>query len=154
MKRKEEPPPHCVSVAVAQANKSPCSKSQRGVVVFDPILSEVLSMGTNFQPGNHICDGSKECQKTCNKLCVHAEQAALLDLRTDNTNLSMLHVKTKNGELVHSGEPSCWQCSRLVLADNRISWFWLYHEDGWHKYTTKLFHELTLNKCNLPIIQG
>ena len=150
MKIKESPPSYCVEIAVEQANKSPCQKSKRGVVIYDH-SSKMFSVGFNSSP-NFICNGSQVCKKHCNQLCVHAEQAALIKLTAEKKELNMLHVKTKKGKLVPSGEPSCWQCSRLVLSDERISWFWLFHEDGWYKYSTNLFHDLTLKNCKLPII--
>jgi ribosome modulation factor len=66
----------------------------------------------------------------------------------------MLHVKTVGGELVPSGDPSCWQCSRAILADKRIDGVWLFHADGWRRYNPIEFHEATLRARGLPVLRG
>lgn len=91
---------------------------------------------------------------------MHVEQAALLDaleqedLTEENRvdGASMLHVKVIDGKAVPSGEPSCWQCSRLILASG-IKTMWLLHEDGLKAYTAKEFHMKTLEHCNLPAVE-
>ena len=141
--------------AVLVGRQSPCSKSQRGVVIFHRNFGKVAG-GFNAPPLPFRCNGSMACRADCNKLSVHAETAALLDLRKGGCDISkhleMLHVKVVDGEAVPSGEPSCWQCSREVLAAG-IDTFWLLHEDGLRSYTAEEFHESTLRYHELPVIR-
>jgi hypothetical protein len=68
----------------------------------------------------------------------------------------LVHVKTVAGKLVVSGGPSCWQCSRMIVADTRVGGIWLFHEAGWRLYEPVEFHELTLlaSVPPLPIIRA
>ncbi len=63
--------------------------------------------------------------------------------------LDMIHAKVVDGELVPSGGPSCWQCSKAILADGRIGGVWLFHNEGWRRYGATEFHRLTLKTCEL-----
>lgn len=145
------PPQFVIDAAVAEANRSPCAKSKRGVVFFgdDWGTLRVISKGHNAQPEPFKCDGSAACKKACAKLCEHAEQMALRKIDRFGASGDLLHVKTVGGDLVPSGGPSCWQCSRAILADKRIDGVWLFHEDGWRRYTPTEFHALTLAACGL-----
>jgi deoxycytidylate deaminase len=142
--------------AVLVAAMSPCAKSKRGVVIFHR-RQGIVATGFNHPPHPFKCDGSEECRTNCNKVCVHAETAALHDLRLQlvrlhpNT-LEMLHVKAVDGTAVASGPPSCWQCSREIL-EARISAFWLLHAEGLRRYTAEEFHTLTMQQCGLPVIR-
>lgn len=137
---------------------SPCAKSKRGVVVFHR-REGIVATGFNHPPQPFRCDGSEECRTHCNKVCVHAETAALHDLRRQlvplrPSTLEMLHVKVVEGVAVASGPPSCWQCSREILVA-RVSLVWLLHEEGLRSYTAEEFHTLTLQHCGLPgILKG
>lgn len=138
--------------AVFRAGRSPCAKSKHGVVIWDRRVPYVLAEGVNSPPGPFTCTGSAECRAACNKICVHAEAAALLDLGEalgDTKHLEMLHVKVVDGKAVPSGPPSCWQCSRLILEAG-LKVMWLLHEDGLRSYTPEEFHRLTLIQCGLP----
>jgi len=147
--------------------QSPCAKSKRGVVVFlrDRTKFEdpgEYSVGTNEPPWPMACDGSEACRANCNKLCVHAEASALLNLigqeparppaPTRLDEFEMLHVKVVGGVAVPSGPPSCPYCSRLILKMG-LKAMWLLHEDGLRSYTAEEFHRLTLEHCGLPIIE-
>lgn len=153
------PPNEVVETAIDLANSSPCAKSKRGVVVWAPpgTLEQLLASGGHNSPPHPLtCDGSDECQASCGRLCEHAEMEALRDLLglTHRSDLEMLHVKTVDGDLVPSGGPSCWQCSRSISRDQRIAAVWLFHEAGWRRYPTEEFHRLTLEVCGLPVIRG
>lgn len=146
-----------VELARVAANQSPCAKIKRGVVIFTRDCS-VFTSGFNHPPPPMVCDGSEQCREHCNKLCVHAEVAALRSL-VDQVDffppeLEMLHVKTVGGVVVPSGPPSCWQCSREILDSGLIDKMWLLHEDGLRAYPVLEFHDLTLRHCNLPIIRA
>lgn len=143
------PPARFIAAAIAEAMKSPCAKSKRGVVIWRG--HDLLSRGWNAPPDPFICDGSAACRESCNKLAVHAEVDALLQC-SDPEGASMLHVKVVDGRAVTSGGPSCWQCSRVILAAG-IAWVWLLHEDGWRRYSAVEFHALTLAACGLPDIR-
>ena len=135
--------------------KSPCTKSKRGVVIFSPPRDrrqggeDIWGEGYNAPPEPFRCDGSEACRAACGRICVHAEQAALLDFwrgRRDaqargdprwprlsdqwtrdegEAQLEMLHVKVVNGEAVPGGPPSCVECSKLILASG-LRAMWLY----------------------------
>ena len=136
--------------AIQVGSRSPCRKSQRGVVLWRP-SEGVLGEGFNHLPGRFLCDGSKACRSGCSKLCVHAEMAALFDALKQGHSVKgaeMLHVKVVNGVPVSSGPPSCWQCSRHLL-EARIEGMWLLHEDGLCRSRVEEFHRMTLQHCGL-----
>lgn len=145
----EFPPKAIVDAAVMASLKSPCSKSKRGVVIWDPVSRKIMSRGCNAPPQNFRCDHSDRCRENCSKLCEHAEQEALRLLSGPGEGLELLHAKVVTGELVASGGPSCWQCSRSIARDERIVGVWLYHEYGWKRYLANEFHALTLEACGL-----
>lgn len=134
------PPRHIVDLAIEVSTWSPC-RSKRGVVIFSG--DDVLSHGHNSKPSGFECDGSEACKATCRREAVHAEQRALLNLRSPAT-CEMLHVKTVDGALVPSGGPSCVECSKLLVAA-RVTAAWLYHEHGWQRYVMAEFHRLSLS---------
>lgn len=124
----DEPHQWAVESARRVALLSPCEKSKRGVVIFDrrPIYidgaPQIVSSGFNGQPRGFACSGSPSCRQHCAKLCLHAEQRAILagvrarrNFGFGVTDLDLLHVKVVDGAVVPEGGPSCWQCSRLVV---------------------------------------
>lgn len=140
--------------AVEAASWSKCLKSQRGVVIWRR-SGGVLSQGFNF-PVTTACDGSDACKADCAKRCIHAEQHALMEAQRYGKGVhgaEMLHVKTVNGAPVPSGEPSCWQCSRVIAtSDLAAMWLLVLNADGdpvLRRYTTREFHELTLTNCGI-----
>ena len=150
------PPKAAIVAAVDAGSRSPCAKSKRGVVIWHRAAVVSASSGHNAQPPGFECDGSVECRANCGKLCEHAEASALRSLASPphlhgvRTKLcDMVHAKVIDGELVPSGPPSCWQCSRAILADGRIGGVWLVHEAGWRRYGATEFHRLTLETCGL-----
>lgn len=138
--------------AIRVARDGPCQKSRRGVVVWH---GNTAFFGWNHPPKPFVCDGSAECKAACGKVCVHAEAHAILATTKGNPDpwfldgAEMLHVKVVDGKAVPSGEPSCWQCSRLILEAG-ISGMWLLHEEGLRRYTAEEFHQLTLEHCGFP----
>jgi deoxycytidylate deaminase len=143
-----------LELAVEAANQSPCQKSQRGVVIWRPGFAG-YTVGWNHQPAPFECDGSEHCRSNCGKLCVHAEAHALLQANEPLGGFSMLHVKTRFGKPYPSNQPSCWQCSRLILASG-ITTMWLLrrgpeypHFPVLQSYTAEEFHRLTLRYCGL-----
>ena len=148
-----------LDAAVHHGRDRRCMKSSRGAAIFDQ-SGAIRGVGRNA-PVLGTCDGSDECRASCPKVCEHAEAAALRALgrgagRTPSRiKLELVHVKLVDGDLVAGGPPSCWQCSKLILADGRIAGVWLYraHPDGdyWKRYTAEQFHEITLDNCGLHI---
>lgn len=141
-----------LEAAIAVAQRSPCRKSTRGVVIFN--TRGVVAQGFNHPPEPFLCTGDDECRASCNKICVHAEQAALLDYDgrgnpADEPDL--LHVKVERGVGVPSGPPSCWQCSRLILLVPDIQGVWLLHGGALCRYSPVEFHRQTLRNCGLPM---
>jgi len=139
--------------AVRMACQSPCAKSKRGVVIWNPELFDILCANHNHPPKGFVCDGSKECRGACGWHCVHAEMAALLDVKQGVHGLHMLHVKVVDGDAVPSGPPSCTDCSKYILEAG-IETMWLLHEDGLRGYSADEFHELSLRTRELPVIRA
>jgi len=161
MMKKLIPPNAAIDLAILEANKSPCSKSKRGAVIYSEGAG-VIASGRNSQPLPFKCDGSVLCKKACAKLCEHAEAAAIRKISEcigfDKAHelygdMYLLHVKAVDGKLKHSGRPSCWQCSRQILCHDKIKGIWLYHEEGWKFYSPINFHQLTLEYESLPIFR-
>jgi deoxycytidylate deaminase len=143
-----------LNLAVFIGLQSPCAKSKRGAVIFHREKG-CLGTGFNAQPGPFVCNGSVACRAHCNKLCVHAEVAALHAASRNQNSVvgaEIVHVKIVNATAVASGPPSCWQCSREVL-ESGIEWFWLLHEDGLKRYSAEEFHEQTLCNLGLPVFR-
>lgn len=158
------PPLHTIAVAVEYARLSLCSKSKRGVVVFERDTGELHGRGFNGLPGETACTGSSACREFCGRRCVHAEVRAIRDAvghlaYRDEWELhtcDAVHVKIdEHGDLVAGGGPSCWQCSREVL-DVGLGGFWLYEDccpymdARWVRYTAAEFHAATLQACGIP----
>lgn len=164
------PPAAVIEHARVTAMLSPCAKSQRGAVIFDPMGFElpdlyrgIVAAGENRQPRPMVCYGSEACRSACSKLCIHAEQHALLNLPTWKLapgvlpRLEMVHVKVVNSVVLPGGPPSCWQCSKLVLFSG-IAAMWLYEGTEvdrtfglaqWRRYTALAFHQTTLINSKL-----
>lgn len=139
--------------AVIAASYSKC-KSQRGVVIWNRNTGQIV-YGWNAPPKPYTCDGSEACRKNCAKTAVHAEQAALIEMTGSQVpsnmhikHCEMIHVKIVEGKAVTSEKPSCWQCSKLILAAG-LKAMWLYQPEGFVEYTPENFHEQTLINCNL-----
>jgi deoxycytidylate deaminase len=137
--------------AVEYAKESKC-KSQRGVVIWHREKG-LMSSGWNAPPRPYVCDSSETCRANCAKTAIHAEQAALIKALTlydidTIRECEMIHVKIVDGQAVTSEKPSCWQCSKLILA-SQLKSMWLYQAEGFVEYTPLDFHEKTLINCEL-----
>lgn len=155
--------------AVKIGAQSPCAKSKRGVVIFvnEPLSEYVLGAGFNHPPKPFKCAATNECRRECGKICIHAEQAAILNTDAQVLNESdgfrgcdMLHVKVVDGKPVPSGGPSCVECSKLILEAG-LAAMWLYEDRGGfgdgpklYRYTAVEFHEQTLRHLELPTFRG
>lgn len=180
------PPEYVIELAREAAMKSPCAKSKRGAVIFSPeeadrlatntnevfaqqygtfteahrraaeIRTVARSVGYNGQPPPFKCAGTKLCGEDCAKLCLHAEQRAILDMRGEDCDqLELVHVKVVDGQVVPSGGPSCWQCSRIIVEVG-LAGVWLYEgprgprgprgvaHTCWRFYDAAYFHKVTL----------
>jgi len=155
------PPRRILERLLALRTTSPCAKSQRGVVIFDPRTLSITGSGYNAPPCPLTCDRSEACRRDCSKICVHAEQMAIsnamhsmarvMSTAPGLTGLHLVHGKFVAGELVAGGGPSCWQCSKQIL-EHLLAGVWLF-EDGqhpaWNFYTALDFHQATLKACGL-----
>ena len=129
--------------AVQEALKSRCNKSKRGVVIVKD--GQIIGRGQNNPPLDIECKPSY-CGPICGKYCVHGEQKAILDALGNGRGLEgsrMYHIKVKEGRAVNSGQPSCVDCSKLIL-EARIAEFVLKHDKGYGLYGAREFHELSL----------
>jgi len=133
---------------IAKGARSPCGKSKRGVVIYDRESHAVLAWGHN-EPALGACGNNAACRAACARICVHAEQQALL-INFSAYNFDLVHVKVVDGSLVPSGGPSCVECSKLILAAG-VDGVWLFHAEGWRRYPAEEFHMLTLAALGLPL---
>lgn len=144
------PPKYAIDLAVQVSGLSPC-QSKRGVVIFS--CGHVVSHGYNYKPRGFECDGTANCKATCRREAVHAEQSAILAAGNRAHGSEMLHIKTVDGKIVESGGPSCVECSKLARAAG-IAWVWLYHADGWRRYSGEEFHRLSIAASGLSPTSG
>ena len=154
----QAPPQNFVELAITSTcrpRRLRCAKSQRGAVIFHRELLPnnelaLVSTGGNGPPEPFRCGGVDECDTDCNRVAVHAEERAII--RAERTMLhgaELVHVEVVDGDLVASGTPSCWQCSRMVLEAG-MRGVWLFHADGWRFYEAETFHRLTLAHNCMP----
>ena len=134
--RQMNPPPKEIRAAIEAAKLSLC-QSKRGASIWNE-YGHVAS-GYNHKPKGFVCDGSDACKRNCAQDAVHAEQHAIILAGHNCEGSEMLHVKVVDGELVYSGPPSCLQCSKLIIQAG-IAGMWLFHPDGWRRYTPQEFH--------------
>lgn len=150
------PMQRAIDAATDAACRSPCRKSRRGVAIWVPSTGEILATAYNRRL-DALCDGTDACRAVCRRVCIHAEEAAILNAldtlsrlgpRTGLLGAHMLHIKVVDGLAVASGPPSCLQCSRLILEAG-IASMWLFHQDGWREYNAREFHNRTLQQCGI-----
>lgn len=143
-----------LEAAIEAAKQSPCMKSQRGVVIWRRDLPHVIASGWNHPPEPFECGRNRQCMQDCGKLCIHAEEDAILKALQQRgvADFNITHVRVVDGKAVPSGPPSCWQCSRTILQ-LRFKAVWLLHEDGLHAYDPEEFHWLTLDNESLPVFR-
>lgn len=141
-----------IASAIYWAMQSPCAKSQRGAVAMEG-GGGIGAIGYNA-PALGKCDGTDACRRHCSKRCEHAEAACMRRLHHTGTRpVEIVHVKLVDGGLVHSGPPSCWQCSKAVVAHPQVTAVWLFHADGWRRYGDEEFHMLTLEHCGIDHVE-
>lgn len=134
---------HALGLAVKSSTRSPCL-SKRGAVIWCSPYGGLVASGWNHQPSGFECTADATCKATCRRTAIHAEEMAIMNThRESRAGMNMLHVKTVGGMPVPSGPPSCIRCSGLI-AEVRIKWMWLLHEQGLRAYSAREFHELTL----------
>lgn len=137
-----------INEMVEIGSKGSCCKSKRVSAI---ITKENYVIAINEPPIGFICKNNETCKKVCNQICVHAEENAIIKAfqkGLDIKNASCLHLKIKNNEPVFSGPPSCIYCSRKLLQSG-VKFMYLFHEDGWKKYTTEEFHRETLKTLGI-----
>jgi hypothetical protein len=122
----------------------------------------VVATGTN-RPMVGECDGSDACRSSCREICVHAEQAALVEAGPVRARgAEVFHLKVAEGQPVASGVPSCVQCSKAMLLAE-VAGVWLLQRvvqllpnpphrvqvDRWVRWTAEEFHVETLKTLGL-----
>lgn len=154
------PTPEMMALLVRTAMRSGCQKSKRGVLIVPktillPLVPLFWMTGTN-RPAVGTCDGSEACRQACSKICVHAEQAALMRVGHHARDAEVYHLKVVDGKPVPSGGPSCVECSKLMLVAG-VSGVWLYQDTprglGWVRWSAKDFHYDTLAALGLPAMR-
>lgn len=140
--------------AIAIAQMSTCAKSKRGAIMAHPDTHTIFE-AFNGPPRTFECTRDTECWSSCNRVAVHAEERLLLTpgarAYAPGSHIVHARVNSETGDLLPSGCPSCWQCSRMIV-ECEVGWVWLYHDDGeWTPYQAAAFHELTLKFKNLPV---
>ena len=81
----------CIMVfASTLATLSTCKRAQTSAVIFDNDKTRILSMGYNGQPRGSDNSGCTREEKRCG--CIHAEANALVKLRSESSNLTMLSL--------------------------------------------------------------
>jgi deoxycytidylate deaminase len=158
----KEPPDYVIEAARVAAMQSPCAKSKRGVVLFNPARHDeaelhgqlndharkwiVVSSGFNGPPAPFVCRDRMVCRSACRDVCLHAEQRAIIAALgcDDAVDLELVHVKVVDGAVVPGGGPSCLQCSKLVV-EARLRGVWLLEAQRWHD-------EIPCGTCNAKTI--
>jgi deoxycytidylate deaminase len=144
----KEPWQPAIDAAITAAQGSQCL-SKRGAAIWGVRGGNYLiSTGRNYKPVFALnCTRDAKCKANCRAEAVHAEQDAIISAlhqRDQVAGADMLHVKVVDGLVVPSGEPSCVQCSKLIVAAGIIK-MWLFHIDGWKSYSASEFHCLSVS---------
>ncbi len=140
--------------AEKQAVLATCTRAKCGTVIVGN--NHVIGLGFNSPPAS--MESQRRCtvdkssydkkvtDKTC---CMHAEQRAILDALTSNSNrvkgatLYFARVD-ENGKSKAAGKPYCTLCSKLAL-DVGISEFVLQDENGICAYGTEEYNDISFN---------
>jgi len=141
--------------AQKEAEKSPCHKSKRGVVIISP-SGLIVGKGFNRPPGDFKCE-QNICSKICSDYTVHAEMIAMHDTLTTGLyalkGTILYHAKIKNGIVIPVSKPSCVDCSKHIY-DWGIGAVVLQLEEGLMLYDSREFHELSLKSLEEKIKNG
>lgn len=139
------PDPRRILLLTAIAARSSCRKSQRGALL---VTADGREFWGSNRPASGTCDGSDACRRDCAKICVHAEQDVLIQAGVQASGAHVVHLKVVDCRPVVSGDPSCVECSKLMLAAG-VARVWLYQVDGWRSWTAAEFHAATLKNLGL-----
>lgn len=148
-----KPPEWVVERAIAAARRSPCAKSRRGAILWDPRFPKAPAIAEGFNgPPMGDCTRDDVCREVCGRVCAHAEARALYGSKgpaspTAPRYLDLLHVKVDDaGDLVAGGPPSCLPCARTILDVGCVDGMWLYESAGgpvWNRYSAAVFYVLS-----------
>lgn len=148
------PPDAVIWAAVGAGRASPCQKSKRGVALWWPGGPVQAVIGHN-RPALGVCDGSEACRRDCAKICIHAEQAALLAAVANGgaRGAELVHIKVVDGQPVGGKGTCCVECSKLILAAG-VAGVWLLEDvpagpTAWVRYTPVRFQIATLRALGL-----
>lgn len=108
------PPQFVIDACARAAAKSPCMKSKRGSVLFNPEEIEgwatgsgdyrettveqfIVASGWNGPPPDFRCTRNSICRKACGQICVHAEERAIraAGCLVDLEDLELVHIKVQ-----------------------------------------------------------
>jgi len=132
-----------MEVAVRTAKNSPCRTDKRGVIIVKD--DKIVGKGVNAPPIHFKCEPNY-CGDSCRVPAVHGEMNAIFDAGKNGYGVeggTMYHARVENGILQDSRKPRCADCSKHVLQAG-ILYFVLKHEEGYALYSTKEFHEISL----------
>ena len=135
-----------MTLAAEEAQKSRCKKSKRGVVLVNNGM--IIGRGYNEPLLPDLCCVRENIHdNTRYDLCsaLHAEQMAIAEAANGLYRIQgarLYQIKTKNGEKVHSRNPSCTLCSRLIYGV-KISEVVLWHKEGYAVYDSQEFNRLS-----------
>ena len=133
--------------ALEEARKSECKKSQRGALIVKN--GKIIGKGHNLVTYKKMCSPCVRADIHDNsrvELCsaVHAEQMAIIYSTHSGPRLNggrMYQAELKDGEMRHSGDPSCTVCSRMLYtAGVELA---LRHKEGIAVYSPKELNELS-----------
>lgn len=134
----------------------PCAKSKRVAAVVDADWLLVPVIAVNGPPGRFVCSGDEACRSACGRICVHAEERALMRAERDLPavaraawKLHCIHLHVVDGQAVPSTMAKCETCSRKMLEFG-IDSMWLFLETGWRRWSAEEFHLETLKNLGLP----
>lgn len=104
-----------IEASVAEARKSPCQHSKRGVVIFKG--ERILGRGFNAPGSGRVCFG-EGCEELCSLYAIHAERNAVQDALSrgfDLSGASFVHSRIKDGKLSSSDKITCEDCVPYLL---------------------------------------
>jgi len=135
------PDRYLIDKALELSRQSPCQKSKRGVVVWDPANGEHRGGGFNGPPGDLPCVAARDGQPSsachCSLRCIHAEMRAIDEARGYIARhhppgpYDLLHVElAPDGGVVACNGPTCAQCSKHIVECGFVGRVWLFERDG------------------------
>lgn len=136
-----------LSLAIEEAKKSTCKKSQRGVVIVKD--GKIIGSGYNKVTYEKLCNPCIREEIHDNgrvELCaaIHAEQMAIIDACNKGNSVkrgTIYHAKIKNGEEKTCNDLSCTVCSRMIFEAGME--FVLHEDRGFVIYEPEEFNRLS-----------